>query len=312
MCTLTLRWVDSTHLETCNCCARCISSRFRNQNLHVGISLETNNNSSCLHHSRIWEVLGGEFNLETNTCSGAFCMKICFLSPIKIPAMQVMQCKGKKRVSLTLQNTFSSGVFFWMSGAGKNFHVHGQHKNAHCASMNPEWEARVFVARVTQPKILASREKRCNSETSIFRANFASEAKADDFTLFYGFFFTTSSHTKAPADTVVVHGGWGRGYNAPSLSPFVLKMETYLRVAEIPHEVLVLSSHTRAFFLQKDAQGNFFLRATNCAKHQTQNLPDWERLNSEVVTGNLILWASFSCACMRDCSNVWRARLTDA
>ena len=40
-----------------------------------------------------------------------------------------------------------------------------------------------------------------------------------------------------PADTVILHCGFGRGFNAPSLSPFVLKLETYLRVAKINYQV---------------------------------------------------------------------------
>lgn len=38
-------------------------------------------------------------------------------------------------------------------------------------------------------------------------------------------------------DVVILHQ-FTRARNTPSLSPFVLKLETYLRVADIPYEVI--------------------------------------------------------------------------
>ncbi|XP_067666078.1 failed axon connections homolog [Haliotis asinina] len=39
-----------------------------------------------------------------------------------------------------------------------------------------------------------------------------------------------------PRDTVILHQ-IGRGPYAPSLSPFVVKLETYIRIAKIPHQI---------------------------------------------------------------------------
>ena len=42
-----------------------------------------------------------------------------------------------------------------------------------------------------------------------------------------------------PKDTVVLHQ-FPRGKITPSISPFCLKLETYLRVAAIPYEVVIV------------------------------------------------------------------------
>ncbi len=46
------------------------------------------------------------------------------------------------------------------------------------------------------------------------------------------------SDAKYPADTVILHSKLGRGPSTPSVSSFVLKLETYLKVAKIPYKVL--------------------------------------------------------------------------
>lgn len=46
--------------------------------------------------------------------------------------------------------------------------------------------------------------------------------------------------SEAGKDVVVLHMS-RRGYSCPSLSPFVLKLETYLRMAEIPYQVMGVS-----------------------------------------------------------------------
>ena len=40
-----------------------------------------------------------------------------------------------------------------------------------------------------------------------------------------------------PRDVVILHKVGGRGPFAPSISPFIMKMETYLRMAKIPYQV---------------------------------------------------------------------------
>lgn len=44
-------------------------------------------------------------------------------------------------------------------------------------------------------------------------------------------------------DTVILHV-LGRGINTPSISPFPLKLETYLRITGIPYEVCTFFSST--------------------------------------------------------------------
>ncbi|CAC5384905.1 unnamed protein product [Mytilus coruscus] len=46
---------------------------------------------------------------------------------------------------------------------------------------------------------------------------------------------TSNSEVGHPRDTVILHQPW-RGPFAPSLSPFVVKLETYLRIAKIPYQ----------------------------------------------------------------------------
>ncbi|KAK3088431.1 hypothetical protein FSP39_019144 [Pinctada imbricata] len=46
---------------------------------------------------------------------------------------------------------------------------------------------------------------------------------------------STSNETKHPKDTVILHQ-IGRGPYAPSLIPFAMKLETYLRMAKIPYQ----------------------------------------------------------------------------
>lgn len=48
--------------------------------------------------------------------------------------------------------------------------------------------------------------------------------------------FYRSRWSNTPKDVVVLHG-FPEGVTCPNISPFVLKLETYLRMAKIPYEV---------------------------------------------------------------------------
>ena len=49
-------------------------------------------------------------------------------------------------------------------------------------------------------------------------------------------------------DTKIILYQWGVGPYVPSLSPFALKLETYLRMAKIPYEVRLQCMLEQIFF----------------------------------------------------------------
>ncbi|GFN79322.1 failed axon connections [Plakobranchus ocellatus] len=54
----------------------------------------------------------------------------------------------------------------------------------------------------------------------------------------------------APKDTVVLHQ-YGAAPSVPSISPFVMKLETYLRVADIPYIIISSCSNDSVYFLSR-------------------------------------------------------------
>jgi hypothetical protein len=51
------------------------------------------------------------------------------------------------------------------------------------------------------------------------------------------YFYSKKTNNDYPKCTVILHQA-GRGPFAPSLSPFAVKLETYLRMAKIPYKVI--------------------------------------------------------------------------
>ena len=69
-------------------------------------------------------------------------------------------------------------------------------------------------------------------------AQLSDVAKISCFFFVFIFFLSFSPRKVYPANTVV-HHQIGRGPHAPSITPFALKLETYLRMAKVPFMVHV-------------------------------------------------------------------------
>ena len=88
-----------------------------------------------------------------------------------------------------------------------------------------------MVARVHGNKTIKHSKAQADVLTELSNNNFLQTK------ISFCYFYSKKTNNDYPKGTVILHQT-GRGPFAPSLSPFTVKLETYLRIAKIPYKVL--------------------------------------------------------------------------